>query len=361
MNDLIRNKTGAIKSKKDYRDQIFMYAMGAPSGPVPNILTDFSKFGVWDQAQTPSCVSHSVAKMLQLYWYLKSGKVVDFNPQFLHILSAFSGAGPDDGRDPRTVLQTAAKFGCCTTATLPRNTSVTNTQYFDTNLITQAMRDEAMQYAGISFVPISVDQGSYRSAIKTYGAVSALFEVGNTFWTTPTGAVTWDPKLIDPIRATSNLSGAHEITIIGDNNSDVLRAINSWGTAWDLSGYFNFIFNEWQPYIHELWAITDPNPAALATVQSLPTQDEFKHNFQTTIKYGMNNPEVRALQVALAIDGDFTYPEITGYYGTVTATAVTAFQIKYSVASPAEIASLQGTHSQCGPATRKALNNLFNK
>ena len=361
MNDLIRNKTGAIKSKKDYRDQIFMYAMGVSPGPVPNISTDFSKFGVWDQAQTPSCVSHSVAKMLQLYWYLKSGKVVDFNPQFLHILSSFSGAGPDDGRDPRTVLQTAAKFGCCTTATLPRNTSVTNSQYCDTNVITQAMRDEAMQYAGISFVPVLVDQSSYQSAIKTYGAVSALFEVGNTFWTTPTGQVTWDPKLIDPIRATSVLSGAHEVTLIGDNNSDVDRGINSWGVEWNLAGYFNIIFNEWQPYITEIWAITDPNPTALALVQSLPKQSDFKHNFQTTIKYGMNNPEVRALQVALAIDGDFTFPEITGFYGTVTSTAVTTFQIKYNVASLAEINSLKGTASQVGPATRNALNNLFNK
>jgi hypothetical protein len=361
MNDLVRNKTGAIKSKLDYRDKIFAAAMGTTPGPVPNIVTDFSKFGVWDQAQTPSCVSHSVAKLLQLYWYLKSGKVVDFNPQFLHILSAFPGAGPDDGRDPRTVLQTAAALGCCTTATLPRNTAVTNTQYFDTNLITQAMRDEAMQYAGISFVPISVDQGSFRSAIKNYGAVSALFEVGNTFWTTPTGEVTWDPKLIDPIRATSNLSGAHEVTLIGDNNSDVDRGINSWGVEWNLAGYFNIVFNEWQQYIPELWAITDPNPTALALVQSLPNQDQFKHNFQTTIKYGMTNPEVRALQVALAIDGDFIYPEITGFFGQITADAVTAFQTKYTVASPAEINSLKGPASQVGPATMLKLNQLFNK
>jgi hypothetical protein len=361
MNNLIRNNTGALLSKKDYRDRIFLAAMSAnPVVTQANLLTDFSMFGVWDQMKTPSCVAQSIAKLMQLYWYLKTGKVVPFNPQFLYIVSAPPGTSPEDGRDPRTVLKAASSIGCCTTATLPLNNNVPNATYFNPAIITQAMRDEAMQYAGISFVPVNVDENSIRNAIQNYGGVSALFEVGNTFWTANDGTVTWDAKLIDPIRATNNLTSGHEVTLIGDFNSDVLHGLNSWGTDWDLGGHFNFILNEWQPYIPELWAITSPNPTALALIQSLPTDSEFKHNFQATLKYGMSNPEVRALQVALAIDGDFVYPEVTGNYGNNTSLAVTAFQTKYAVASPAVINSLKGTASQVGPLTRAKLNQLFN-
>lgn len=359
MDNLTRTNTGGRKSIPDYRDSV--YASLAVLTTQPNIQTNFSLFPVYNQQQTPSCVSHSVVKLMQLYWYLKTGKIVTFNPQFLHILSVFPGATPEDGRDPRTVLQMAQKYGCCTSTTLPINTGVSNTQYCDPNVITQEMRDEAIQYAIPSFIQISLTENDFRNAIKNYGAISSLFEVGNTFWTAPDGKITWNQSLIDPIRATSNITSAHEVTIIGDNNSDLGQGVNSWGDTWDNKGYFSYIFNEWQPYITEAWAITDPDPRALALVQSLPQASQFKHNFQTTIKYGMSNAEVRALQIALAIDGDFEYPEITGTYGLATATAVLQFQMKYAVASLSELDSLHGFNSQVGPATRVKLNQLFNK
>lgn len=359
MNPQSMLKTGAVKSTSDYRDAIFASLVAIQSLPPTQIQTDFSKFGIYDQLLTPSCVSHSVAKLMQLYWYLKTGEVITFNPQFLHIASAFVGAGPDDGRDPRTVLQCAKTIGCATIATMPINTNVSNEQYCDPTQITEAMREEALKYAIPGFVAVSVTPGAFRSAIDQYGAISTLFEVGDTFWTAPDGSITWAKESIDPIRATSQLSSAHELTIIGQENADLFRGVNSWGDTWDDAGYFNFVLNEWQPYIAEAWAIVNPNPEALALIQSLPEAGEFSHNFEVTLQSGMNSDEVRALQIALAIDGDFDYPEITGFYGSLTAQAVTKFQTKYALASPAIIASLQG--SQVGPATRAKLNSLFNK
>lgn len=351
--------TGALHSVADYRDGIFASLTAAdPQLPLP-VQTDFSQFGVYDQKKTPSCVSHSIAKLMQLYWYLKTGKVIIFNPQFLHIVSVFKGAGPDDGRDPRTVLQAAKSIGCATIATMPINTSVSNAQYCDPGVITQEMRDEAIKYIIPGFTQVLSSQDAYRTAIKQYGAISCLFEVGNTFWTTPGGLITWDKAAIDPIRATSQLSSAHEVTAIGTGNSGLDRGINSWGDTWDDAGYFNFVFSEWQTYIAEAWAIVNPNPAALTLIQSLPPAHQFKHSFQSTLGMGMSNPEVRALQIALAIDGDFTYPEITGVYGSITSDAVAAFQLKYGLAAPNVIASLKGAPAQVGPATRSKLNSLF--
>jgi hypothetical protein len=360
-NELEKTTTGAVKSTFDYRDSIFATANIAAQAIHQPIQTDFKRFGVLNQKKTPSCVSHSVVKLMELYWYLKTGKIVRLNPQFLHILSVFKGAGPDDGRDTRTVLLMAKKYGCATVETMPINTDVSNAQYCDPANITQEMRDEAIQYAIPGFISIDLTADAFQRAIEQYGAISTLFRVGNTFWTAPDGTITWDKSKIDPIRATSQITSAHQVTAIGAGNSDLNRGLNSWGEQWNDAGEFNFIFNEWLPYIWEAWAIVNPNPQALQLIQSLPPANQFTHKFQSTIRYGMSNPEVRALQIALAIDGDFDYPEITGNYGNITADAVTRFQTKHNVAPPDVIASLRGSRSQVGPATRAKLNELFNK
>ena len=84
-----------------------------------------------------------------------------------------------------------------------------------------------------------------------------------------------------------------------------------------------------------------------------------KHNFHVNLAYCDQGDEVKALQKALQIDGDLPLTvQTTGYYGPATRQAVLRFQLKYKVASEAEIHSLQG--NKVGPATRKKLNELFN-
>lgn len=90
------------------------------------------------------------------------------------------------------------------------------------------------------------------------------------------------------------------------------------------------------------------------------TPSTFKHAFNQDIKFGSSGVEVKALQDALKIDGVFSKNVIsTGYYGDITRVAVVVFQKKYRVASPQEIASLNGR--VVGPKTRAKLNQLFNK
>lgn len=75
----------------------------------------------------------------------------------------------------------------------------------------------------------------------------------------------------------------------------------------------------------------------------------FKHTFNTNLTYGNNSDEVKFLQKALQIDGEFTYPTITGNFGPITLTAVKAFQSKYAIPSTGFV----------GPMTRNKLNKLF--
>ena len=72
--------------------------------------------------------------------------------------------------------------------------------------------------------------------------------------------------------------------------------------------------------------------------------------FTKTLKFGMSDSEVTALQTSLK--GDATvYPEglVTGYFGSLTQKAVKAFQTKYGI-DPV---------GQVGPITRAKLNSLY--
>lgn len=360
---------GAKRSPYDYRHMIASAAADMTPQPLPvGIITDMTKFGEFDQKQEPACVSNAWAKRMKLWWYLKTGQVVDFCPRFLHIISGmkkYNGTadlGPEDGRDPAIVAKLSLTVGCATEATLVNDTTLSTVDYFNPALISQAMLDEAAQYKIPGYISVAPTQAAFRNAVIKYGAVSMLLEVGAEFWTAPNGVVSWDaegPNGIDPIRPPKSINdiiSGHETLYIG-YNSLLERGDNSWSDLWDLKGEFNFIWSEWEDYIKEGWTIAELDPTTLALLQSLPPASDFEHEFVTSLSQGMTSDEVKMLQIALSIDGEFTYPEVTGYYGPLTATAVLAFQQKYQVDTSAELLSLKG--SRVGPKTLAALNKIY--
>lgn len=350
---------GAITSPDDYRTLIIAgeVATAAAVNPTPDLpislYTDFyQKFDyILMQGKRPSCVSHSVVYLMTLWWYLKTGQIVYFSPRFLHILSAFPGARPEDGRSPSTVLGIAKNVGCCTVDLLPNNVALDSVTYNDPNLITQAMRDEAAKYKIPGYIPVAVTQEAIRKAIQTYGAVTILFEIGDSLW-----MPSWAQKDIDPLRPPAIVLGRHEMTGIGWN-ADMDRVINEWSKLWANNGEIDYLFNEMQQHMFEAWAIAEVPSSALATVQGLPAPHEFVHVFNTNLSRGNTGDEVRALQIALSIAGFNTYPEINGIYGPLTSQAVLAFQISKKVAPLITLQSLNG--ASVGPATRAALNVLY--
>ena len=359
---------GAIPSKPDYRAQLVAAAVAASTSltapALPEALqTDFQKLGILDQNQTPACVSHAMANLIKLWYYLKTGTIVNFSPRFLHNLSGlpqYNGGttyGPEDGRDPMTVAKIAMQYGCATEATCPNDTSLPNNVYFSTTAVTPAAIAEAANYKIPGYVQIPVDQTSFRQAIQKYGGISMLMRISNSFWTAPNGTTSYAQADIDPIRAPHNAAaiiGGHELIGAGWTNASIEHLVNSWNTNWAEQGEADYVWSEWQPYIVEALAITEVDTATLSLIQGLPRAGEFKHNFATTLQQGQTSDEVRALQIALAIDGAFTYPEITGFYGTVTSQAVLAFQTKHGIAN-------SGTNGTIvGPLTRTQLNTLFN-
>lgn len=314
--------TGAILTL-DVRD--YPYATAA----IPEVLptsykTDSSMFPVLMQAQRSSCVSHWAAKALQLYWWKKAGKIIDFSPRFLHVYTA-PGMSDSDGRDPRVVANTMVKIGCCTTALLPNDVTLNDHDYSRAT-ITQAMLDEAKQYTIPAYSFVNPDQYSIRHAIYHKGTVGLMFQVGNE-WYTPS----WLPQDINPLRPPHPVTSQHEVT--GEHWDGALEGIlNSWSSAWDEGGYGEYNLNNYAPLqvicIDDYTVDFNPIPYA-----------QFK--FNKDMAYGQTNPDILQLQKRLGVIQ-------TGYFGMLTRAAVIKYQQAHSIV-PAV--------GYCGILTRTSLNN----
>ncbi len=129
--------------------------------------------------------------------------------------------------------------------------------------------------------------------------------------------------------------------------------INSWGTAvgeqgwqWLSEPYFNTVVNGEKAVFSGWTHVFNFTPPPIV----------FHHVFATNIKFGDANEEVKNLQTALQLDGEFppTVPT-TGLYGDITRRAVLAFRVKYHIDS-----SSDPLGRSVGPLTRLKLNQLYN-
>jgi hypothetical protein len=236
--------SGVIFSPYDERDYQYLPSVGSPEILPVTYKTDTSMFPVWMQHNEPSCVSHSIARLMQIYWYKKTGKIINFSPRFLHAYTA-PGMATTDGRDPRIIAKTACNIGCCTEELLPNDTTLDNATYMNVP-ITQAMLDEAAQYKMPPFYMVPIDSYSIRHAIYHKGGVALCFKVGKEMWTAPNGQTSWNPADINPLRAPQVVVSGHEM--VGEHWNGTLDGIeNSWSTGWNEGGYGEYNLTNYQP------------------------------------------------------------------------------------------------------------------
>ena len=341
---------GAIPSPHDYRDH-YLTATATPGVPLvlPAAFNTVMPGPVLMQAQTPSCVSHSVAQLLQLYHFNQTGVLVNFSPRFLDVLAKrFDGQPLDGGTIPRLVFKLAVQYGCATTSTVINDTSLPLAQYRNDSILTPQAFAEALKYRIPGFIRVPVDFVSFREAVFLHGAVSVLSQIGSEWWLPD-----WSDASIDPLRVPVTSVGGHQTVTKGwsDDTFDVLR--NSWSAAWANKGEAKYNFNSWAPYISEGWVIADVPKDVVSFLRDLPSPSDFHYEFDNNMKIGDINNDVKALQIALMITGFLAPvdPSSLGIYGPRTSAAVGAFQQAHLITPPAP--------TSCGPKTRAALNNLF--
>ncbi len=197
-----------------------------------------------------------------------------------------------------------------------------------------AAKDKAFTYA-----TTSLDFDSIAQAIRdNHGVVLGVVGSNNG---------TWSGEY--PLPAASGSEWNHWIYFYAAkmvNGVKMLRCINSWGNSVGKNGH------QW---IREGQKLFESRTVVYNTPPS-----SFTHNFQTNLWQGQSSDEVTALQTALQVDGCFPKGIApTGYYGNITTQSVAKFQTKYKVANPVILWANGGRF--VGEATRKALNDLFNK
>lgn len=174
------------------------------------------------------------------------------------------------------------------------------------------------------------------------GIVLGIHGSNNGTWLSPEPVA---PNSTDPIWSHYMYAGKAFL----ENGVKKIWAKQSWGPEAAPTN------NGWQKLDEayfksgEIWGATIMiyNPV----VTQLP-----EYTFTKQFAMGSSGPDVMALQQYLSYDGEFKLAP-TGYYGAITAQAVLKFQIKYSIASLPELASLAGKN--VGPATLAKLNTLL--
>ncbi len=117
--------------------------------PVPwsevwqDVMPQLTRF---HQRHIPACVAHATVSIMQAEWYRRIGRIINFSPRFLDIISWTDNLNINDGRDPDIVMRLSTTVGCCTENLLPNDTTIPLKEYRDKNLITKAMYDEAAKY-----------------------------------------------------------------------------------------------------------------------------------------------------------------------------------------------------------------------
>ncbi len=226
---------------------------------------------------------------------------------------------------------------------LPYNQYIAKLQAVSPEEVTRLLSLCVDKIAGYASISVMDPQAIAKGIDNSKGGILCMFQCGDTWW-----VPSWNPKDINPLRKPVPATSGHAIIMseFDYTHDEMQKLANTWGTDWNMKGQADINYNNYR--MSEAWTV----------LEEVHTPSAFKYVFTRTLKKGSQGADVFALQQALKIDGEFTYPKFTGYFGDVTDTAVRAFQKKYAseVLVPAGLTAPTGI---VGPNTIKKLNSLF--
>lgn len=360
MNEQIPFGTGAEQSPFDYRDKYVAAAVTAAAeakGEAP-IVIDLSVFKVLMQGLRPACVSHAWALRMRIWWYHKTGKIVLFSPRFLDALAKkYDGLGlVGTGTYPRLVCKLSAQFGCATEDVLPNDITLSDTEYRNPAILTDAVMANAAQYKIPGYVWSDTDVDSMRKSMRLFGPLSVLFRIGKEWWTGTDGVSSYDPAKIMPLRPPAVIVSGHQVVVHASTDDDLNTLRNSWDAGWGFGGDGKYHPEDYAPFTIEAWNIAEL-PANIADLlKNLPSPSDFHFKWSTDLHFGMpQNDDVKFAQIALMILGFLDPASVPanelGYFGNKTAAAVLKYQQSKRIARPSA--------HDIGPMTRGFLNADF--
>ena len=335
-----------IEKQKDYEFKEIVASVN-PVSWVEKPQAEWRKFPIFNQNGSGSCVAQTLAKLLGVLYWLKNNTYIHFSATHIYqrrVNKPQSGMG---GVDAFNIA--------CTGVTLEELTPSQDMTDIQMDAVTIAdykqKVGEIFKIGNFVVAPVN-DIETIASVIQTtQKAVMVWFYFKIDEWTSQPVVKYPDLNMLATDAARHSIS-AVDFTLVGGKKA--LICDDSWGTAYGAAG--QRVIDEDFFKERNFFAAYPMNFAFEAGTVTKP-----KYTFSVELVAGSaTNPvqDVKALQDILKFEGFFpANTDSTGYFGSVTAKGVLAFQKKYQVASDAELDQLQGRI--VGLKTRNKLNELY--
>lgn len=106
--------------------------------------------------------------------------------------------------------------------------------------------------SGYASVP-NDPQAIAKAVNDSRSGVICMYRIGATWYTSPSGVLSWAPRDINPLRVPNPIISGHAITLASFDYSATLSQVlaNTWGATWDVEGCGDIDWNRYQP--REVW------------------------------------------------------------------------------------------------------------
>ncbi len=373
MNDNEQFLSGALidtrpkeEKEKDYHFGEIVVAAN-PVNWVEKPQSEWRKFPIFNQDGSGSCVAQTLAKLLGILYWLKNQLYVHFSATHIYQRRANKPASGMAGVDAFSIAQKGV-----TLEELVPSQDMNDSQ-IDGIEIPQYKQDVGSVFKIGNYVSLPIkDIDTIASVIQTTGkAVMVWFYFNRDEWTdVPTIK---NPNLDLYAGDTSRHSvTAVEFTLYQGKKALIIE--DSWGRNFGLNGQrvitedffkvrnwfaaypINFAFDD-QTQPQPQPVPVKPKYTFTKPLVFIPW-DSAKNQPANLALHESQKADVVALQNILKYEGYFpANVSSTGYYGSITAKAVYAFQVAHKVASLSELDSLGGR--RVGEKTIKALNEIY--
>lgn len=334
----------------------------APATWKVKTIAELRTFKIYNQDGSGSCVSQAVRKALGVANFVEEGKYVSLSARYIYTKRSNDSMGmfmPE-------AMDIARKRGSTLEILCPDDNlgeskmNVTSDIRVSDDQIAQIFKPSNWAY-----VPKDIEK--IASFIQEGKCIVFGFRFDIEEW----GVI---PVTINNKKVLGHAVAGVDFTILGKENAPdypqfwgqkAILIEDSWGasSAWNgrrfitqdfidkhcfFSAYFLELRNDWRD-LAIVPTVTKPHYTFLSDLsfESKFTVDEDVKKLQEVLRYDGSFP--------LTVDGNPV--EITGWYGPITRKAVYDFQVKYGVASKAELDMLNG--KKVGPATRAKLNEIY--
>lgn len=329
--------TGAIRDIPDKRDYSLLEIASAPVVDWKE-KTTFRGFPIFNQNGSGSCVAQSVAKILGIENYLEEGKFVHLSAKDIYT-RRINITG--EGMFFRDAMEIGNKYGATIEQLMPSQ-ELTEAEINDVKDRTYTSEYVGKIFRGGSFVSIPVNIEYIASIIDKGKGVLLGFRWDYDEW----------DKEFPTINPNSKSQYGHAVVGVDYaliNGKRYIVIDDSWGKNRGKNGQ-RFVSEEFiNMRCTTAWYYEE-----LANKEAVDEPDSYK--FLNDLELGMNNEEVKKLQVILQQMGFFPAgQECTGYFGGITRQAVLDFQLRYQVIEDKD----EDGAGRFGPKTRKKLNSLI--